>query len=78
MDVSFVPAVPDGDLLPISRPVHLEMAERSVFKNLHPIGFYGHLDIGCLGPGTQLLFRIFFSHDHDIKGLSGPEIAYGH
>ena len=78
MDVPLVPAVPDSDLLPVSRPVHLEMAQCATFKNLHAVGFYSDLHIGTAGPGTQLLFRVFFSHDYDVKGLGGPEIADGH
>ena len=78
MDVSFVPAVPNGDLLPISGPIHLEMAECATLENLHPVGFYSDLGVGSPGPCTQLLFCIFFSYDHDVKGLCGPEIAYGH
>ena len=74
----FVPAVPDGYLLPISGPIHLEMAESALLEYLHAIGFYGDLGIGRSSPGAELLFCIFFSHDHDVQGLVGPEIAYGH
>jgi hypothetical protein len=78
VDVPFVPAVPDGDLLPIPGPVHLEMAQGTLFKYLHAVGFYGDLDVGRSCPGTELLFSIFLSHDHDVQGLVSPEIAYGH
>jgi len=78
MDVTFVPAIPDSDLFPVTRPVHLEMAQGAMLEYLHAIGFYGYLHVGRSCPGAQLLFSVFFSYDHDVKGLRGPEIAYGH
>lgn len=76
--MAFVPAIPYGHGTPVARPVHLEMAQGAVLEYLHAIGFYGYLYVGRAGPGFQLLLGIFFSYDHDVQGLCGPEIAYGH
>lgn len=46
VDVSFVPAVPDGHIVPVMRPVHVESAEAALLEDLHAIAFYGHLGAG--------------------------------
>lgn len=56
----------------------MEQTETSLFKYFHAIGFDRDLSIGRFGPGLQQLFCIFFSYDHYVQGLGGPEIAYGH
>ena len=76
--MSFVPGVPDCDIVPALRPGHLEHAETAMFEYLHAVGFYGDLAVGFPRPGLQLLFCVFISHDHNVHGLRGPEIADGH
>lgn len=76
--VSFVPDIPDGDLFPVTCPLHLEKAQATLLEYPHAIGIDTYLGIGRLGPRLELLFRVFISYDHDIKGFSSPEIAYGH
>ena len=76
--MALVPAIPYGHGTPVTRPVHLEMAQGAVLEYLHTVGLDRYLGVGTTGPGAELLLGIFFSYDHDEQGLSGPEIAYGH
>ena len=76
--MAFVPAVPDGDVFPIVLPLHVEKAVAPLFKDLHAIAFYYDLARSVLSPLFQEFFCIVVPHDHDVKGLTAPEIAYGH
>ncbi len=78
MDVSFVPGIPDSDIVISVRPGHLEHTEAALFKYLHAIAFYGNLAVGFTCPGFKQLFRFRISYDNDVQGLCGPEIADGH
>ena len=78
IDVALVPGVPDGHVVIAMAPGHLEHAKAALLEYLHPVAFDRDLAVAGLGPGLQQLFSVFLPHDHEIQGLAGPEIAYGH
>jgi len=77
-NVAFVPGIPDHHIAPIMSPGHCEKVEAAIFEDLHPVVFDGDLHIGTARPISQIAFRVAVSHDHYVKGLSGPEVADGH
>lgn len=76
--MAFVPAIPDNNVFVTVVPGHLEHAEAALFKDFHPVAFDRYLAVAGFGPSTEQLFSIFLPHDHEIQGLAGPEVAYGH
>jgi len=77
-EVPLVPGVPDHHIAPIMCPGHVKKVETAIFKDLHPVVFYGYLYIGTTRPFSQVTFCVAVSHDHYVHGLGGPEVAYGH
>ena len=77
-DVALVPGVPDHHIGPVMCPGHCEKIEAAIFEYLHTVVFYGDLHIGTARPISQIAFRVAVSHDHYVKGLSGPEVRNGH
>ena len=76
--MTLVPGVPDGHVFISVGPGHLEHAEAALLEHLHPVAFDRYLAVAGLGPSLEQVFSVFLPHDHEIQGLAGPEIAYGH
>ena len=77
-DVAFVPGIPDRHIGPVMRPGNVEKVKAAIFKDLHPVVFYGDLHIGATRPLAQITFGVAISHDHYVQGFSGPEVRNGH
>ena len=68
------PTVPNGDIVPVVRPMHLKQSKATLFKYFHTVVFYGNSCSKFLRPSTKQGLGIFISHNYQIQSLAGPKI----